>query len=148
MRMSWKRFARPVGVVAGILFLSATPELSRAQDSAPAPLPIPHRGSPAARLQKDVRPPDYFAGLKFTDDQKAKIDTVHRNTKARTDAVANAQKLSAEQKDAMLSGIRRMENGQIFKVLTPEQQQEVRERIRAQHAGEQGAKVKQQSPSS
>lgn len=80
------------------------------------------------------------------DEQKAKIDEIHRNMKLRRDAVVNDQKLDAEQRGSMLAGLRRMENGQIFKLLTPEQQTEVRERVRAQRAGEQGAKVKQPSP--
>ena len=88
---------------------------------------------------------DYFAGLKFTDDQQPKIDEVRRNMKLRTDAVANDPKLDAEQKGAMLAGLRRMENGQIFKLLSPEQQKEVREKIRAQRAGPQGAKEEQPS---
>ncbi|HYK51687.1 MAG TPA: hypothetical protein VEU94_18345 [Terriglobales bacterium] len=109
-------------------------------------MPIPRPAAPAARANRSSRPPDYFAGLTFTDDQNVKIAEVHRNMKVRMDAVVSDQKLGAEQKDAMLAGLRRMENGQVFKLLSPEQQKEVRERIRAQRATEQGAKVKQQPP--
>jgi len=144
--MNQNRLATRVAVVAGIFFLCAAPGLTRAQNSPPSPLPPPHRASPAARLKRDIRPPDYFVGLKFTDDQKVKIDEIHQKMKLRTDAVVNDQKLDADQKGAMLEGLRRMENGQVFKVLTPEQQKEVRDRIRAQHAAEQEARKKQQSP--
>ena len=98
------------------------------------------------RATRDARPTDYFNGLKFTPDQKARIDEIHQNMKSRMDTVANAQQLSAEQKDAMLAGFGRMEQGQIFKLLTPEQQKEVRERIRVRRAAEQEAK-KQSPPS-
>lgn len=144
--MNQNPFATRVGVVAGVFFLCAASGQVRAQSSPPAALPIPHMAPPAARAQRDIHPPDYFAGLKFMDEQKAKIDEIHRNMKLRRDAVVNDQKLDAEQRGSMLAGLRRMENGQIFKLLTPEQQTEVRERVRAQRAGEQGAKVKQPSP--
>lgn len=102
--------------------------------------------SPAALPKKATRPTDDFAGLNFTDDQKAKIEQVHKNTKARLDAVAKDEKLTPDQKEAMLEGFRRMERGEIFKVLTPEQQKEVRERVRARHAAEQEGKKRQPPP--
>jgi len=70
----------------------------------------------------------------LTDDQKAKINQIHQNAKSRLEAVAKDEKLSPEAKDAMLQGYRRIENGQIFDVLTPEQQQEVRKRMSAWRA--------------
>jgi hypothetical protein len=146
VRMSQNRFAARVGVVAGILLLCAAPGLTRAQSSQPGAVPIPHTASPAARVKRDIRPTDYFAGLKFTDEQQANIDEIHRQMKLRTDAVVSDQKLDADKKGAMLEGLRRMENGQVFKLLTPQQQKEVRERVRAQHAAEQAAKSKPQSP--
>jgi len=145
VRVSQNRFAARVGVVAGILLLCAAPGLTRAQSSRPGAVPIPHKASPAARAKRDIRPTDYFAGLKFTDEQKARIDEIHRQVKLRSDGVVNDQKLDADQKGAMLEGLRRMENSQTFKLLTPEQQKEVRERVRAQRAAEQEARKKQQS---
>jgi Spy/CpxP family protein refolding chaperone len=44
----------------------------------------------------------------------------------------------------MLEGYVRMERGQVFNLLTPEQQKEVRERIRARRVAEQESK--KQSP--
>jgi Spy/CpxP family protein refolding chaperone len=140
------RFAARVAVLAGILVLCAAPGLTRAQSSQPGAVPIPHRASPAARAKRDIGPTDYFAGLKFTDEQKAKIDEIHKKMKSRTDAVVSDQRLDAEQKGAMLEGFRRMENGQVFKLLTPQQQNQVRDRIRSQRAAEQDAKRKLQSP--
>jgi Spy/CpxP family protein refolding chaperone len=46
----------------------------------------------------------------------------------------------------MLDGYRRMERGQVFNVLTPEQQIEVRKRVRARRAAEQEERKKQSLP--
>jgi hypothetical protein len=82
--------------------------------------------------------------LKFTEDQKAKIDQIHQNMKSNLDAVVKDKDLNEDQKEAMLEGFRRMERGQVFKVLTPEQQTEVRKRVLARHAAEQQEHKKQQ----
>jgi hypothetical protein len=111
-----------------------SPRLTRAQSAPPAPAQDPHMVSPVAQPRKGTPPPDYFAGLTFTDDQKAKIEQIRQNAKMRIDAVNKAEKLSPDQKEALVEGYRRMENGEIFKVLTHEQQTEVRERIRAHSA--------------
>ena len=84
--------------------------------------------------------------LNLTDDQKAQIDKIHQSMKTRTDAVIKDEKLTPEQRDAMLAGYQRMERGQVFKLLTAEQQKEVRKRIRARHVAEQEEKKKQFPP--
>ena len=47
------------------------------------------------------------------------------------------EKLSPEQKSAMLQGYLRLEAGAIYKILTPQQQNQVRENLRARHAAAQ-----------
>lgn len=101
--------------------------------------------SPAGRRMKDTHPVDDFAGLTFTDDQKAKIDEIRKNMKSRTDTVVKDDKLNEDQKGAMLDGYRRIENRQIFGVLTPEQQTEVSKRVLARRAAEREQNKKQQS---
>jgi len=140
--MNQNRFARRVALVAGVCFLCEAPQLSCAQSSQPALVQAPHLASPAARPKRDTRPTDYFAGLNFTADQKAKLDNIHQNIELRIDAATKDQKLGAEQRDAMVEGFRRMERGQVFKVLTPAQQKEVRQRIQAQRLAEQEEKKK------
>jgi len=54
-------------------------------------------------------------------------------------------KYTDDQKDAMLQGYRRLERSQVFKLLTPEQQREVRKRISARRAAEQEKKKKKPS---
>ena len=77
---------------------------------------------------------DDFAGLKLTDEQKAKINQIHRDFQARADVVVKDEKLNPDQKAAMLEGYQRMERGQAYKVLTPEQQIEVRKKALARRA--------------
>lgn len=107
----------------------------------------PQMAAPATRPRKDTRPTDDLAALTFTDDQKAKIDQIHREMKPRLDAVVKDEKLDAVQKDAMLEGLLRMEGRQVFKVLTPEQRQEVRGRILARRAAEQEESKKKRASS-
>ena len=145
MRMNKNRFANRVAVAAGFFFLCSAPGLTRAQSSPPSPVRAPRKALPAARPKKDTPPTDDFAGLQYTDEQKARIDQIHQDMKLRTDAVVKDGKLTPEQKDAMLKGYARMERSQVFKLLTPEQQREVRARIRARHVAEQ-EELKKQSP--
>jgi len=150
MRMNKKRFAKQLTVEAGFLFLFAAPGLTRAQSSPPSPppspMPTPRRTLPAARPKKVTSPADDFAGLQYTDEQQARIDQIHQDMKSRMDAVVKDEKLTAEQRDAMLAGYQRMERSQVYKVLTTQQQKEVRRRIRARHAAEQTEQNKQPSP--
>lgn len=146
MRMNKNRFAKRIAVAAGFFFLCAAPGLTRVQSSPPGPVQTPHMPSPAARPKRDTRPTDDFAGLNYTDDQKAKINQIHQDMKSRMDTVVKDEKLTAEQRDAMLKGYQRMERSQVFKVLTPVQQKEVLKRVRARRAAEQEGKKKQSLP--
>ena len=121
MRMNMNRFAKGVVAAARFVFLCVAPGLSRAQSTPPSPVQAPHAASPVVRPRKVAPPADEFAGLKFTVEQKAKIDEIHQSMKALMDTVVKDAKLSPEQKGAMLDGYRRMERGQVFKVLTPDQ---------------------------
>jgi hypothetical protein len=129
-----------VTAVAGFFFLYAAPGLTRAQDPEPAAVQPPRIVSPGARPLRDPSGTDDFAGLKFTDDQKAKIDEIHRRMSTRKDVVIKSEKLNAEQKDAMMAGLGRMERGEIVKLLTPEQQREVLKKVRAAQASAQEGK--------
>jgi hypothetical protein len=88
-------------------------------------------------MTKETGPMDDFAGLNFTDDQKERINKIHEDFKARLDAVIKDDKLNPDQKGAMLQGFQRMERGEVYKVLTREQQAEVRKRILARRAAAQ-----------
>jgi len=146
MRMNKNRFAKRMAVAVGFFFLCAAPGLTRAQSSPPSPAPAPPKTAPAVRAKKNTPPPDYFAGLEYTDEQKAQIDQIHQDMKTRMDAVAKDQKLTAEQKDAMLAAFQRSERSQVYRVLTSWQRREVARRARARQAAEQAAQSKQPSP--
>lgn len=62
------------------------------------------------------------------------------------DVVAKDGKLNPEQRQAMLKGLQRMEVAEIFKVFTPEQQKEVRQRVTARRVAEQQRRKAQQQP--
>jgi len=146
MRTNKNRFAKRVAVAAGFFFLCAAPGLPRAQTTPPTPAPIPRKTLPTVRPKKDTRPTDDFAGLQYTDEQKGRIDQIHEEMKSRMDITAKDEKLTAEQRDAMLAGYQRMERSQIFKVLTTQQRKEVLRRIRARHLVEQEQQKKVPPP--
>ena len=140
--MSKNRLANAAAAAAGFFFLCALPGLNSAQSSPSGPVPTP-QGVPSVRGPKaDQGQTDDFAGLKFTDGQQAKIDEIRQDIKARRDAVVKDERLNTTQKEAMLEGYRRLENVQVFEVLTPEQQIAVRKRSLARRAAE-----RQQRPS-
>lgn len=141
--MNKNRFAKHVAVAAGFIFLFAAPGLTRAQSGPPAPVHTQKVVSHGPQPTKDSLPPDDFAGLNFTEEQKAEIAQIRRNTKSNKDAVVNDEKLTADQKDAMLLGYTRMEYGMVYKVLSPEQQRQVREKVLARRAADQAATKKQ-----
>ena len=138
--MSKIAFVKTVVAAGALLFLCAAPELVvgqsiQGQSSQPGALPPAPIKSGLAPRGKSAAPPDLLEGLTLTDDQKAKIDRIREETKSRVAAVTNDKKLSPEAADAMRRGYQRFENVKILKVLTPEQQQEVRKRIAAWRAG-------------
>lgn len=133
--MNKGRLAKPVAVAAGLFFLFSVPALIRAQSSAHVSTQIPDQTSPPARAKKAPVPTDIFAGLQYTEDQKAKIEKIRQDLKSRRDAVIKDDKLSPDQKDAFFQGFERMERSQIYEVLTPEQKTEVRKRLLAQRQG-------------
>jgi Spy/CpxP family protein refolding chaperone len=99
-----------------------------------------------ARSQRTPSTEDDFAGLEYTDEQKARINQIHQDMKSRMDVVVKDEKLNADQRNAMLQGYGRMERAQVFKVLTPEQQKEVLKKIRARRVEQQQEKKQQHSP--
>src|ERR1700674_3918610 len=144
--MAMKKNRHRKRVSTGLLFLCVMPGLTRAQSSTPSPMPVPPKAARVSRPKRVPTKADDFAGLNLTDDQKAKIDQVHQSMKTRRDAVVKDEKLTADQRDAMLEGYERMERGQVFELLTTYQRKEVRERIRARRAAEQVEQKKQSLP--
>ena len=146
--MKKKGMAKQVAVAAGFLFLWWAPGVTCAQNSAPAPAPIPQMISPVAQPKRGGSPQDDFAGLTYTAEEQAKIDQIRQTAKQRIDVVMKDEKLDPQTKEAMVNGYQRIEAQEMFQVLTPEQQKEVRKKALARRAAEQQAQQqkKQNSP--
>jgi Spy/CpxP family protein refolding chaperone len=140
--MNTNRFAKSVAVLAGLLFMFAVQGRARAYSTPAGAAQTPTPAIPGPSGDSSSSPAEYFQGLDYTPEQKAQIDKIHRDTETRKAAVAKDEKLTQDQKDAMLTGYTRLEYGSIFKVLTPVQQRQVREKIRARKAADQAAQKK------
>jgi Spy/CpxP family protein refolding chaperone len=120
--------------------------MGRADNAPQVPAKSMRPSSPGAQTRKDASPADDFAGLTYTEEQKAQIDKIRQDLNARKQVVAKDPSLSTDQKDAMISGYTRMEYGQIYKVLSPDQQKQVRQRINARRIADRNAAKKSPSP--
>lgn len=141
--MNQNRMVKSFAMGAGLFFLCVAPAMTRAQTPSP-PVQVPQKTSPLARPNREPAPSDIFAGLTYTEEQKAKIDEIHQSFKTRLDAVAKDDKLRPEQRDAMVQGFQHMERREVYKVLTAEQQREVRKRIAAERAAARAESQKRQ----
>jgi Spy/CpxP family protein refolding chaperone len=139
--MKSKRFAKSVAIPAGLLFLFAVQ--GRAYSTPAGEVQTPTPAVPGSPADSSSSPAEYFQGLEYTPEQKAQIDKIHQDAETKKSAVTKDEKLTQDQKDAMIVGFTHLEYSSIFKVLTPEQQRQVREKIRARKAAQQAAQKKQ-----
>ena len=140
--MNTNRFAKSLAVSAGFIFLFAMLGLARAYSAPAGEVQTPAPAMPGPQQHSSSSPAEYFEGLDYTAEEKAEIDKIHRDAETRKAAVSKDDKLTQDQKDAMLAGYTHLEYGSIFRVLTPEQQRQVREKIRARKAAGQAAQKK------
>lgn len=141
--MNMNRLAKTLAVTSGFLFLFAVPVPARAYNTSTGEVQTPTPAMPGPQGDRSSSAAQYFQGLDYTPEQKAEIDKIHRDTETRKAAVAKDEKMTQDQKDAMLVGYTHLESVSIFKVLTPDQQRQVRNRIRARKAADQAAQKKQ-----
>jgi hypothetical protein len=144
--MNINKVAKRMTVAAGFFFVCMTPGLTRAQSASPAPTQTRVMASSGSQMKMGSSASDDFAGLVYTDDQKTEIDRIHQETKSHQEAVAKDGNLNADQKDAMILGYTRLEYGQIYRQLTPEQKRQVQQKIRARRAEDEASK-RHQPPS-
>jgi Spy/CpxP family protein refolding chaperone len=141
--MNKNRIANLFAIAVALLFMVAMPGPARGftdqHPAGPPSRPVP-AGEPVTR---NAQPGDDFEGLDYTDDQKAQIAKIRQEADAKKAVVAKDDKLTPDQKDAMVVGYTRLEYGQIYRALTPAQQKVVRQRINARKAADQGAKKPQ-----
>lgn len=144
--MNKTRFAQEIIVAIGLVLLINAQRSVRAQNVPPNSVQTPRAASSGAQSMSNAGPEDDFAGLVYSDEQKAEIDKIHRDTESHKDVIAKDTTLNADQKSALLFGYTRLEKGRIFQVLTIEQQKQVRQKILARQAEDQAAKKKKQPP--
>jgi Spy/CpxP family protein refolding chaperone len=139
--MNKNRFAKMLTIATGSIFLFAASAPARAAGAPYGAMQAPIQASPGP-LQSGSIPADLFDGLNYTDEQKTEIAKIRQDMEVRKTAVAKDDKLTQDQKDAMLLGYSRIENSSIFKVLTPEQRRQVHQKL-ARRAAEQSGQKKQ-----
>lgn len=141
--MNKNRYAKRLAIAAGFIFMFTGSDLAHAQSTTPSAAQTPRAVLPGAQPKTDALPQDDFAGLNYTDEQRAAIDKIHQYSESHKAAVVKDQQLTEDQKNAMLVGYTRMEYGWIFKALTPDQQRQVRQRVLARRRADQAAQKKQ-----
>lgn len=144
--MNKNRLAKQVTVAAGFILLCAASMAADTPASTRGSAQTPRAPSPGAQQKYDALPQDDFSGLNYTDEQKTAIDKIHRDTESKKAIVAKDEKLTADQKDALLLGFTRMEYESTYKVLSPVQQKLVRQRIADRRAANKKAPQKVRQP--
>jgi len=137
--MNSNRSAELLAIVVAFASIFAAPVLARAQGAPTTTMHSPNASAGATQSKKASLPQDDFAGLTYTEEQKAEIEKIHRETESKMAAVAADEKLNADQKNAMLQGYARIESGRRFQILSPEHQRQVRQRVAARRVAEQAA---------
>ncbi len=137
------RIANTFVIAVALLFMIAVPGPARG-DTDQHPAGPPSRPVPAGDpVTRSAQPGDDFEGLDYTDEEKAQIAKIHQDSESKKAVVAKSEKLTPDQKDAMILGYTRLEYGEIFRVLTPAQQKVVRQKIAARKAANQASKKPQ-----
>lgn len=139
------RFSRFVVASMGFIILFAVPGMAPAQSVDLGAVQLQNAASPEAIAKKDSVPPSDFVGLNYTDEQKAEIAKVHRDMETHKAAVVKDEKLTADQKNALLLGYTRMEYGRVYQALSPEQQKQVRQRMVTRRTADHAAQTRQHS---
>lgn len=128
---------------AGLLALTLTPAMSRAQNSQQPPEQDNTQTAPATPTPHAGRKNGAMAGLNLTEDQRTEFKKIHEATKTQLEAVGKDETLSADQKAAKIHQVRHSARLQMVKLLTPEQRQQMRANIREMRAAR---KAQQQAP--
>ena len=143
--MNKYRFAKQVAASAGFFFLCTATWLAAGQSMPSSQARPPQTASPAAPTNKDAGQ-DPYAGIEFSPEQRAKIAQVHREFKVKRDAVIKDDKLDEDKKGAFITGLKRLENQEVMKVLTPEQQKVAKARELAKRQAQKSAERGQAPP--
>lgn len=130
--MKTKSFLNSVSGVAVLLLAGTLAPITFAQSGTQEPSSPPAASQPAPRAHEHRE--DRFAGLNLTDDQKAQIKKIHEDAKAKADSVMANTSLSEADKQAKVKRIHHMAMKQAHTVLTPEQRQQMKAKMRERRA--------------
>jgi periplasmic protein CpxP/Spy len=130
--MNTKTFLSSILGVAGLLLVGTFAPATFAQSETQDPSAPPAASQPASGKPEHGK--DRFAGLNLTDDQRAQIKKIHEDAKMKSDEVMADTSLSDRDKQAKMKTIRQAARKQAHEVLTAEQREQLKARMRERHA--------------
>jgi len=130
--MKTRNFTKTVLTVAGLLALGTFAPHAFAQSGQEQQTNPPAAAQPTPGMHKHGE--GMFADLNLTDDQKAQIKKIHEDAKAKADAVKADTTLSEADKKAKFREIRKSAMTESRKVLTAEQQAQLKEKMKERRA--------------
>ena len=98
---------------------------------------MPHTAPRMLPPGKPISIDSLLIGVNLSDEQKPRIEQARKDMQARMDIVVHDKNENADQKQAMLEGLQRLELREVFLLLTPDQRIGVKNKIAAQRAAEQ-----------
>jgi len=132
--MKRKPFVNSVLGVGALLLAGTFTPATFAQNNTQEQSAPPAATQPSQKSAERTHGEDRFAGLNLTEDQKAQIKKIHEDAKAKADAVKANTSLSDADKQAKVKDIHRAAKKEVGGVLTPEQREQLRAKMRERRA--------------
>ena len=132
--MNTKSFVNSVLGVGAMLLASTFVPSTFAQSNTQQQTAPPAASQSAQEPGQRTHAKDRFAGLNLSDDQKAQIKKIHEDAKAKADSVMANTSLSDADKQAKVKEIHQAAKKQVRTVLTPEQREQLRAKMRERRA--------------
>ena len=130
--MKTNKFFQSILGISGLLLAGTFASTAFGQSGGQEQSAPPPASQPAPRMHEHRG--DRFAGLNLTDDQKAQIKKIHEDAKAKADAVKADSSLSDADKQAKVKAIHRAAKKQAHALLTPEQREQLKAKMRERRA--------------
>jgi len=130
--MKKNKFLNSILGVTGLLLAGTFAPTAFAQSATQDESAPPAASQPAPRAHEHRA--DRFAGLNLTDDQKAQMRKIHEDAKAKADSVKADSSLSEADKQLKLKSIHRAAMKQAHALLTPEQREQLKAKMREHRA--------------
>jgi len=127
--------------------LASTVATSLAQSPAPSPAPVGSEGCSGKKHHKHDGG-GLFASLNLTPDQKARIDVLRKDLRAKEETIRSNAALTPEQQNEQIRALRETNRTQIDALLTPDQLAEMQKAKagRKEHRNHGGEAAPQASP--